>query len=70
MFTKQQTIDALKQAYRVANASDSDAAGGRQEWTKPAMSGEFCQALDAAFRALKDCGVISADELQAIYDTL
>lgn len=68
--TKQETLAALKACYRVANASDSDDSPERQAWTRPAMAGEFCRALDAAFQALKNCGVIDAEELQRIYDTL
>jgi hypothetical protein len=68
--TKAEMIQALKGCYRVANASDSHDSPERQPWTDPAMAGEFCRALDDAFRALQACGVLSSEEHQAIYDTL
>ena len=67
--TKAQMISKLKACYRVGNASDADLVE-HEDWTTPEMATEFCRALDKAFRALLDAGVISADEHQKIYDTL
>ncbi len=68
--TKAEAIHSLKALYRVANMADSDIDPRREDWTHPMMAGDFCRALDHAFRALRDCDVITPDELQGIYDTL
>ena len=65
--TKADTIKALVNAYRVGNASDSDQP---ETWTHPRMAARFCRALDEAFAALRECSVLTGDEVQEIYDTL
>jgi hypothetical protein len=67
---KRELIRNLMAAYRVGNASDSDISPERESWSKPEMAGEFCRALDYAFRALNACGVLSNVEVQEIYDAL
>ena len=66
--TKQEFIATLAKLYRVGNASDSD---NRETWTHPNMAGgACCRLLDEMTRKLEDCGVLSAEERQALYDTL
>jgi hypothetical protein len=60
--TKQQFFVKLAALYQVANAADSDSTE-REPWTVAAMAGNgFCQHIDAAIRAMVDCGVLTADE--------
>lgn len=69
--TKNEAIKAVKALYRVMNASDSIDSPERADWTVPAMTGVAgCAKLDELLRSWLDCGVLTADEHQEIYDTL
>lgn len=68
--TKAQFLAHVAAIYRLGNLSDSDSPD-RADWTRPEMAaGACCGALDDMLRAMVECGALTADEKQELYDTL
>lgn len=68
--TKDQFIVMFKAMYNVGNRSDSDIET-REGWTKPAMAGSACcQLLDQMSRKMVECGALTEEERDAIYNDL
>lgn len=66
--TKEKFIQMWTEMYRVGNASDSD---NREEWTVCDMARDACcRPLDHMVGAMLKCGLLTADEHQALYDNL
>lgn len=69
--TKREFLKLFAQMYRVGNRSDAHPHERAEQWTKPAMAGDACcGALDGMSRELVKAGVFTAEEMQAVYDTL
>ena len=69
--TKNDMIRHLVDLYRMGNRSDADNKPKDEAWTKPAMAGDaMCAKLDDIFGELVECGVLTADQKQEIYDDL
>lgn len=68
--TKVEFIAHFKAMYRVGNRSDTP-VGEHEEWTHPRMAGDACcRMLDKMGHSLVECGVLTQEEHQAIYDDL
>jgi len=66
--TKADFLSHVQAIYRVANRADADT---REPWTKPRMAGGAgCRSLDAMLNAMVECGAISPEDHQELYDTL
>jgi hypothetical protein len=71
--TKQQFLDHFAEMYRVGNRSDArpHELSAEEHWTGPSMAGDACCGLlDAMSRELVRYRIFTAEEMQAVYDTL
>lgn len=71
--TKREFQSLFAQMYRVGNRSDGHPHENpaNETWTKPAMAGDACCGLlDEMSSRLVKAGVFTAEEMQAVYDTL